>query len=164
MKKKVELSLLSVTLTIVSFIVLVGIFLFEYSRSEHEAIVWWLFAIVVIWAGFCLFYAPLYIELGDTHLIVARSIRLKEIPLEDIASVALCPPTMAERRLCGSGGCFGHWGWYMEADLGRYFAYYGKASDCFLVTLRDGRRYMLGCKDAPEMVAAIRKRLGLPEA
>ena len=46
-----------------------------------------------------------------------------------------------------------------ERDLGRYCAYYGKASDCFLVRLNDRRKYMLGCKDAPEMVAAIKKAI-----
>ena len=85
--------------------------------------------------------------------------RRKVIPLADIADARLCKPTMAERRLCGSGGFMGHWGRMYERDLGRYFAYYGKASDCFLVTLNDRRKYMLGCKDAPEMVAAIKKTI-----
>ncbi len=67
---------------------------------------------------------------------------------------------MGTRRIAGSGGFMGYWGWFREGDIGKYFAYYGKASDCFLVTLRNGRRYMLGCNDAPEMVAAIQKELG----
>lgn len=79
--------------------------------------------------------------------------------MADIADVKLCPPTMAARRIVGSGGWFGYYGWFSERDLGRYFAYYGKASDCFLVTLRDGRKYMLGCDDAPAMVEAIKDKM-----
>ncbi len=53
----------------------------------------------------------------------------------------------------------GYWGWFSERDLGKYFAYYGKASDCFLVTMKDGRKYMLGCQNPAEMVDAINARL-----
>lgn len=53
----------------------------------------------------------------------------------------------------------GYWGKFREADLGTYFAYYGRASDCFLVTLNDGRRYMLGCADAPAMVSELLKEI-----
>ncbi|WP_300877569.1 PH domain-containing protein [uncultured Duncaniella sp.] len=66
---------------------------------------------------------------------------------------------MAEKRICGSGGFMGYWGWFSERDLGKYFAYYGKASDCFLVTMKDGRKYMLGCQNPAEMVDAINARL-----
>lgn len=66
---------------------------------------------------------------------------------------------MGEKRIFGSGGFFGWYGWFSEADLGKYFAYYGKASDCFLVTLKNGRKYMLGCADAPAMVAEIRSNI-----
>lgn len=71
----------------------------------------------------------------------------------DIAEVKLCQPTMGAIRICGSGGFFGWYGWFREGDIGKYFAYYGKSSDCFLVTLKDGRKYMLGCTDAPAFQA-----------
>ncbi|MBE6230681.1 MAG: hypothetical protein E7119_08940 [Bacteroidales bacterium] len=38
---------------------------------------------------------------------------------------------------------------FHEHDSGKYFAYYGRSSDCFLVELKDGRKYLLGCKNAP---------------
>ena len=68
----------------------------------------------------------------------------------------MCAPTMGTIRICGSGGWFG---WFSEKDLGKYFAYYGKASDCFLVTLKNGKKYMLGCKDTPKMVNAINEKI-----
>ncbi len=88
-----------------------------------------------------------------------RPLKIKTIPISEISDVKLCSPAMGAIRICGSGGWFGWYGWFKENDLGKYFAYYGKASDCFLVSLKDGRKYMLGCKDAPEMVDAIKSRV-----
>ena len=99
------------------------------------------------------------ISVDDKYLSVNRSLWPKRIPLNEIASIALCSPTMAERRICGSGGWFGYWGWFGERDLGKYFAYYGKASDCFLVTLKNGRKYMLGCKDPQSIVDFTGKKI-----
>ena len=64
---------------------------------------------------------------------------------------------MAKKRICGSGGWFGYYGWFSEPSIGKYFAYYGKASDCFLVTLKDGKKYVLGCESPDEMVEVINK-------
>lgn len=64
---------------------------------------------------------------------------------------------MAEKRICGSGGWFGYYGWFREPTIGKYFAYYGKASDCFLVRLKNGKNYVLGCEDKNEFVGYIRK-------
>ncbi len=50
---------------------------------------------------------------------------------------------MAERKICRSGGFFGYWGWLSEPSIGKYFAYYGKASDCSLVELKNGKRYLI---------------------
>lgn len=102
---------------------------------------------------------PLSISLGNESLNINRPLKIKSIPLSDIAETRLCAPTMGAKRICGSGGWFGWYGWFSERDLGKYFAYYGKASDCFLVTLKDGKKYMLGCKDAPEMVNAIKEKI-----
>lgn len=66
---------------------------------------------------------------------------------------------MGERRIIGSGGWFGYYGRFSDREIGKYFAYYGKASDCFLVTLNDGRQYVLGCKNPGAMVEAISSRL-----
>ncbi len=118
-------------------------------------------AMVCIFCLAALFYAPMSISADDSKLSIHRPLRIKDIPLSDIAEIRLCPPTMAARRICGSGGFLGYWGWFSERDLGRYFAYYGKASDCFLVTLRDGKKYMLGCTSPAEMVTFVSKRCSL---
>lgn len=159
MKKNVVFSTYSIILSFLTIGVLTGLLIWQYHRTGDELYTWLLFAIMVLWSALVYFYAPRSISVNDESLDINRWMRTKSIPLSEIESVTLSSPTMGEHRICGSGGFFGYWGWFSQRDLGRYFAYYGKASDCFLVTLKDGRKYMLGCKDAPEMVAAIRSRL-----
>jgi hypothetical protein len=98
---------------------------------------------------------PLSISADKTAIYINRSLRIKAIPMLDVASVKMCAPTMGAIRICASGGFFGYWGWFKERDLGKYFAYYGRSSDCFLVELKDGRKYMLGCKNPQKMVEYI---------
>ena len=107
-----------------------------------------------------LLYAPLWVGVGDGMLIVRRPLRRLVLPIGDIADIRLHQPTMGEKRLMGSGGWFGYWGWFMEADTGRYFAYYGRGSDCFMVTLKDGRKYLLGCADPQHIVDLVLKEEG----
>ena len=95
----------------------------------------------------------------ENAIYINRSLKIKTIPMTDVMEVKLCPPTMGAIRICGSGGFLGHWGWFKERDLGKYFAYYGKSSDCFLVTLTNGGKYILGCQNAPEMVEYIAKQI-----
>ena len=116
-------------------------------------------ACLILLCATALLYMPISISIDDTNLNINRSLRIKSIPLKEIKSVKLCPPTMAEKRICGSGGWFGYWGWFSEPSIGKYFAYYGKASDCFLLELKDGKKYLLGCTDAPEMVKYIAERI-----
>lgn len=155
MKRKVQYSTFVIIMTILTIIALVGIFLWYYFHKGLEGYAWILLGILITWGLFSLYYSPLSIEITNNTLKIHRPIIDKVIPLSNIYSVELCPPTMGERRICGSGGCFGYWGWFSERDLGKYFAYYGKSSDCFLVKLKSGRQYMIGCKDAPEMVETI---------
>ena len=158
MKKRVLISTYSVITTIVCFALIIGLGIYLLCKGETVA-AYVDFAIVIFLSIAALFYAPLSLTLTDTTLEINRSLRIKTLPLKDIESVKLCPPTMGAIRVCGSGGYLGYWGWFKERDLGKYFAYYGKASDCFVVRMKDGRQYMLGCKDAPEMVAAIQSKL-----
>lgn len=116
---------------------------------------------VIIIAYMCLtlFYMPLKISADERELSIHRSLRIKSIPLSEIQRIELCAPTLAEKKLCASGGFFGYWGWFSEPSIGTYFAYYGKASDCFLIELKNGKKYIIGCENAPDMVQYISKRI-----
>ena len=155
MKQRVELSTYSIIITILCLGILV-------STIFMIPEIWWQTG----WGGFiailhivCLYYMPLSIAADEHSIYINRSLKIKAIPMTDVVSVKLCPPTMGAIRVCGSGGFLGYWGWFKERDLGKYFAYYGKASDCFLVELSNGHKYMLGCQNAPEMVEYIAKQI-----
>lgn len=155
MKQQVKLSTFSLISTIICLVVLIGC---TFVIPE----IWWQTG----WGGFiailhivCLYYMPLSIAADEHSIYINRSLKVKRIPIAEVKSVRLCPPTMGAIRVCGSGGYLGYWGVFKERDLGKYFAYYGKASDCFLVELSNGHKYMLGCQNAPEMVEFIAKQL-----
>ena len=158
MKKKVTISTYAMVMTIISLAILIGIMCAQVSR-ENLTMAYIIAAGLVILCTAGLYYSPMMISVDDTNLNIHRSLRIKPIPLKDITSIQMCAPTMGARRIFGSGGWFGYYGWFSERDLGKYFAYYGKSSDCFLVRLKDGRQYMLGCNDAQEVVKYIEARI-----
>ena len=158
-KQRVELSTYCWIISTLSSTFICGIFLYALQRPDNNLTVWISGAAIIMLFLSTLCYMPLSISLDNDSLSINRPLKIKSIPLTEIANVRLCAPTMGAKRICGSGGWFGWYGWFSEKDLGKYFAYYGKASDCFLVTLKNGKKYMLGCKDAPEMVNAIKEKI-----
>ncbi len=155
MKQQVEFS----KFCIISTLACLGILVWTiFIISE----IWW----QIGWGSFiailhivCLYYMPLSIAADEHSIYINRSLKVKRISIAEVKSVRLCPPTMGAIRVCGSGGYLGYWGWFSERDLGKYFAYYGKSSDCFLVELHNGHKYILGCKNAPDMVEYINKQI-----
>lgn len=160
MKHKVKLSVFSIVETLIVLALLAGL-IWYFADKDKEGILYVLSACVAAWCLLALYYAPMAVSVNEKNLCVHRNLEVKCIPLSEIESIKLCQPTMAERRICGSGGFCGYWGWFSERDLGKYFAYYGKASDCFFVILKDGRKYMLGCENPGEIVEAIEKRIAV---
>lgn len=161
MKNDVKLSTYSVIVSWLTMIILVVIAVYGYEEGSMPN---WLaysfgFLLIFLFISGCS-YMPLSISADDKQLKINRLLRTKRIPLNEIKAIGLCQPTLAERRICGSGGFMGYWGWFSEPSIGKYFAYYGKASDCFYIELRTGRKYMLGCKNPKEIVDYILQRLG----
>lgn len=155
MKRPVIISPFCLILTILTIILLIGILVYTIRFSNSLAGIITLSVLLLIVLISTLIFSPVSISADDDSVSVNRPLKTKRIPYSEIESVMLCPPTMSERRLCGSGGFFGYWGWFREPSIGKYFAYYGKASDCFLVKLKDGNQYLLGCRNPDEMVKYI---------
>ena len=157
-KEKVTFSKFSV---ILSAVLTVGLaILLVINGEQNPDIVFTITAIALA----CLmaataWYMPLAISVDNEALRIHRLLRTKALPLADITSIVPCPPTMGEKRTMGSGGWYGYWGWFSQRDTGRYFAYYGKASDCFMITLRSGRKYLLGCANPGNIINAINSRI-----
>lgn len=159
LKKRVDLSTWTTLLTIITMAAILGMCLWKFNEYDNEVIFWILLVIMTVLSCFTLFFCPLYIRLTEDSLNVETSLRTKTFSLSEIEEVMICPPTMSEIRICGSGGFFGYWGWFREPSIGKYFAYYGKASQTFLIRLKSGRQYMLGCRDAKEMAKELEKAL-----
>ena len=153
MRKKVKLSAWCTIMTLIGLIVLLVAFYFAKATLAKYMVVGALSVLCLT----ALCYMPLSLSIRNGELNINRPLKIKSIPLSTIDSVKLISPTMAEKRICGSGGWFGYYGWFSEPSIGKYFAYYGKASDCFLVTLKDGKKYILGCEAPNEIVEYINK-------
>lgn len=158
MKQNVTLSTYSIIVSILGIATLVAVMIFAFRQNHEVAACFVAFALVSL-CVMALFYSPMSISVDQEYLNINRSLRIKSITLAEIKSVELCTPTMAERRIFGSGGWFGYWGRSSEPSIGKYFAYYGKASDCFLVKLKDGRQYLLGCENPAQMVEFIKTKI-----
>ncbi|MDE6417594.1 MAG: PH domain-containing protein [Duncaniella sp.] len=74
------------------------------------------------------------------------------IPYKEIESVRLATPAPDARCTFGIPGCSGYWGTWHDSEHGTYTACYGRRDQCFFVRLKDGRGYMLGCKDPSSIV------------
>lgn len=156
MKSKVRLSRYSL---VVTFVILVALFIacILTVRDKIPFLILLSMYLILIVTG--LIYAPVSI-CADTETIVLKSIlRRRKLLLRDVESVQMFSPTMGAIRIIGSGGFMGYWGIFKEGDIGRYMAFYGKASDCFLVRLKNGDKYVLGCENPQAMADYIQSRL-----
>ncbi len=158
MKHNVKLSTFSIVTTTLFIFVMAALSVYGYRGGMPQWLAYGIAGLLIVMIIMAFFYMPLNISVTDNCLKINFILRRKSIPLKDIESAMLCPPTMAEHKICGSGGFFGYWGWFYEASIGRYFAYYGKASDCFLVKMKSGRQYLLGCENPAPIVDAINSK------
>lgn len=118
-----------------------------------------LLIVTLILLVFAMFYSPLSISANDKEVNINSPFKIHTIPMRRIKSCELFQPTMGALRVCGSGGFMGYWGIFREGDVGRYMAYYGKGSDCFIIHLDNGDKYVLGCNNPREMVDYINSQI-----
>lgn len=157
MRSRVKFSIYAMILTVVISVALVLVCMKTYSELLPFCIVLGVCLILIVLA---FFYAPLQVRANEKYIIVVCLLRRHRILVSAVESIEFFRPTMGARRIFGSGGFFGYWGIFNEGDIGRYAAYFGKASDCFLIRMKNGDKYVIGCADCPEMVNYIKKQLG----
>ncbi|MGN0224082.1 MAG: PH domain-containing protein [Muribaculaceae bacterium] len=154
-KRKCNLSAWSLAISAI-FIIIMATAFYTCEIQVIRLIIGLIFIGAVIPA---LYFCPLSVEVDDEAVTVNFPLRHRSFKLSDIASADDVQPTMGEWRICGSGGFFGYWGWFSNKVLGRYFAYYGRGSECFIIRLRSGRIYMLGCADHLTVLQCIQSRI-----
>lgn len=155
MKNKVKYSVFSLAMTaIVIILSIIGII--SLRHNTDELILFCVIMGLAIISG--LYFCPVSVEANKDGIKLHRLLsRPKFFALDDIQSVDTCYPSGGGLRLCGSGGCFGYWGYFSDIMIGTYFGYYGKRSCCFLIKLKNGRQYVLGCENPAEMVEYINR-------
>jgi hypothetical protein len=111
----------------------------------------------LIFAG--VYYCPISIETGKDAFIIHRPISDKRIPYSQIASAEQFMQSGSSLQLRGSGGFMGYWGYFQDVSIGSYFGYYGKKSQCFLIKLKSGAKYVISCEDRDVMIVAINEHI-----
>lgn len=158
MTKKVIWSHRSIFITVIATGILVaGMICCRDDASKYNTL-------AVILAAMLLakwYWSPISIELNDQAIIVKKRISRKTIPYYDIESVSSFIPMswLTNQRVVGSGGYAGYWGWFKDPQIGIYFGYYGESSNCFLIRLKNGRQYVIGCEDSKSVIDYISKKI-----
>lgn len=130
------------------------------ATVKEEPLFFSLLAILIILYVSGLIFGPAYIKADSDYIVLGSLLRSKKIQMRDVENVELFQPTMGAIRICASGGFWGYWGIFRESDIGQYYGFYGKASDCFIVRLKNGKKYVLGCKQPDKMVDYIKSQIG----
>lgn len=156
MKSKISFSRFSTILTITLNTVLLICCILTFDEKPIFYPILSIFVILFV-AG--LLYAPISIKADSRYITIASALRSRKLTMCNVASVELFQPTMGAYRIFASGGYMGYWGIFKEGDIGRYAAYYGKASDCFLVRMTNGDKYVLGCANPSAMVNYIKSQI-----
>ena len=119
-----------------------------------------LIAVAALAVATGLYYCPVCVEADADSVKIHRLLsRPREFKYSDIEAADTCYPSAGGIRLCGSGGFFGYWGYFSDIMIGTYFGYYGSRSHCFLIRLKSGRQYVIGCTDPAAIVSYIEPRL-----
>ena len=98
-KKRVELSTYCWIISALSSTFICGIFLYALQRPDNNLTVWISGAAIIMLFLSTLCYMPLSISLDNDSLNINRPLKIKSIPLSDIAEAVLCPPTMGAIRI-----------------------------------------------------------------
>lgn len=157
MKSRISYSRFVIILTaILSGALLIGCF----ATVKEEPAFFTFLALFLILYITALFFGAAYIKADSNYIVLGSLLRGKKIPMCDVESVELFQPTMGAIRICASGGFMGYWGTFREGDIGKYYGFYGKSSDCFLIRLKNGKKYVLGCNQPDKMVDYIKSQIG----
>lgn len=156
MKSKIRYSVFSWVTTLLCLVALVVLCFVAYG---NDAAFYSVLSLLLILAVAGLWSAPFSIAADGDYIYINKPLRSKKLRMENVQSAELFQPSMGAIRICGSGGYFGYWGLFREGDIGRYSAAYGRASDCFLVRMKNGDKYVLGCSDPASMVSYINSKL-----
>lgn len=156
MKSKISFSRYSIILTIIlSLVCYIGCFI----TLKEKAFFYLFLSLYLTLFILTLLYGTAYIKATSKYVVLGSILKSRKISIENIEHIELFQPTMGAVNVCASGGFMGYWGIFREGDVGRYYAFYGKSSDCFFIRMKNGDKYVLGCKNPELMVEYIKSQM-----
>lgn len=115
---------------------------------------WIILGCLFVWWICTLCFAPMYVDADDDEVRIRRPLKTRKISMDEIASAEPYQVSKnARKKFLKSSPirAFGKWGHYSDDKIGDYFAYYGKPDNTVLITLKDGRKYVVGGSDAQQL-------------
>ncbi len=155
MKKKVRYNAMSIIVPILSIAVLAGFACLRSMRRGDPFFLWFLAGLVIFMIILMLFLAPVSVSLTDKEIKLNSLLGSKKIPFDKIISVKPFIPSSTVKSRLGSRNWLGTWGWFKDNRIGSYRAFYGVDDGCFLVTLSNGKMFLIGCEDSDQVMDAI---------
>lgn len=122
---------------------------------------WILIGILFLWWIFALCFTPLDVYADDDEVRIRRPFKTRRIKMSEIASAE---PYNVSKKAKGKAfksmpiRTFGSWGQYSDDNIGDYFAYYGKPDNTVLITLKNGKKYVVGGSDAKALSEYINSK------
>ena len=157
MEANVKFSLFSKIITIVVFGLLIGIGVYCAFSGDSKGMIVLIICLILLIPS--LYYSPKSIKADDKTITINTYLSKHKLLISNIENVDYYLPVMGNLRICASGGLMGYWGIFRGMDIGNYMAYYGKSSDCFLVRMKNGDKYVLGCENPDAMMKYIESKL-----
>ena len=123
---------------------------------------WIILGILFIWWIFALCFTPLDVYADDDEVRIRRPFKTKRIRMSEIQSATPYDAAGAEGKksvMSSPVRVFGKWGKYRDNKIGDYFAYYGKPGNTVLITLKNGKKYVVGGSDAKALSDYINSKI-----
>lgn len=122
---------------------------------------WIILGILFLWWIFALCFTPLDVDADDDEVRIRRPLKTRRIKMSEIQSAVpyeVSPKARGKAFRSMPVRTFGKWGLYHDDKIGDYYAYYGRPDNTVLITLKDGRKYVVGGTDAKALADYIDSR------
>ena len=103
-------------------------------------------------------FMPARIAADNTYLYIIGVGYTRKVEISKIDTICEVDNSDHPRCKLGSFGLFGYWGYWEDDVHGRFWAHFGRHDQRFFVRLKDGRSFMLGCKDHSTVVDFLQSR------
>ncbi len=121
---------------------------------------WVPLALLLIVTEVAFFMAPRSIKIDDDSIFMNSTNWFHRLPFAKIEKIEHYDEDRlaADRPVLCSLGFMGYWGRYQSPQFGIYRACYGDRRQCLLVTMCDGRHYVIGCNDTEALINQLNLR------